>query len=145
MKNCKNCIHSAICDELEEFRDPLWFINTEEEFVCSYYTSENVVPRAKVERLQSILLQFTDIVHKWGAKNNFDTTEISLVPILEKEADSIINKAKQEVAGEIFEILEEIFKKYEQLYKNEICELLFEDIGAEIYSLKEYIKSEIGE
>lgn len=60
--------------------------------------TEDVVPRAEVERLQSILLQFTDIVHKWGAKNNFDTIEISLVPILEKEADSIINKAKQEVA-----------------------------------------------
>lgn len=58
---------------------------------------------ARINKLQSILLQFTDIVHKWGAKHNFDTTEISLVPILEQEANSIIDQAKQEVAKQIFD------------------------------------------
>lgn len=56
----------------------------------------------EVERLRNILLQFTDIVHKWGAKNNIDTSEISLVPILQEEADSIIRKANQAFAREIF-------------------------------------------
>ena len=37
------------------------------------------------ERLRGILLQFTDIVHKWGNKNGYDTSEISLVPILNEE------------------------------------------------------------
>ena len=61
----------------------------------------DVVPRSEVARLQGILLQFTDIVHKWGNKNSIDTTEISLVPILEQEADSIIAEAKQEVVREM--------------------------------------------
>lgn len=38
------------------------------------------------ERLRGILLQFTDIVHKWGNKNEYDTSEISLVPILNEES-----------------------------------------------------------
>lgn len=62
----------------------------------------------EIERLHGILLQFTDIVHKWGAKNNIDTSEISLVPILQEEADSIIKKANQELASEIFEKIEKI-------------------------------------
>lgn len=40
------------------------------------------------ERLRGILLQFTDIVHKWGNKNGYDTSEISLVPIV-YEANTI--------------------------------------------------------
>ena len=38
------------------------------------------------ERLRDILLQFTDIVHKWGNKNGYDTSEIALVPILNEES-----------------------------------------------------------
>lgn len=37
-------------------------------------------------RLRGILLEFTDIVHKWGNKNGYDTSEISLVPILNEES-----------------------------------------------------------
>lgn len=37
------------------------------------------------ERLRGILLEFTDIVHKWGNKYGYDTSEISLVPILNEE------------------------------------------------------------
>lgn len=64
---------------------------------------------------------------------------IENAPIEDVVPRSEVEKAKQKVAREIFDILEEIFKKYEQLYKNEMCELLFEDIGSEIYSLKKYI------
>lgn len=67
---------------------------------------ENEELQSRVKRLQSILLQFTDIVHKWGAKNNIDTTEISLVPILEQEANNIIEQAKQEVAKQMIDEFE---------------------------------------
>ena len=52
---------------------------------------------AEIKRLHGILLQFTDIVHKWGARNGIDTSEISLVPILQKEADGIVGKMEQEI------------------------------------------------
>ena len=39
------------------------------------------------ERLRDILLQFTDIVHKCGNKYGYDTSEISLVPILNEESE----------------------------------------------------------
>lgn len=79
-KQCKDCIHSVICDELEEFRDPLWFINTEEEFVCSYYTAEDVVPRSEVEVWINEVMDL---------KDDYSS--------LYKE----INQSKQEVAREI--------------------------------------------
>lgn len=72
---------------------------------------------SEVERLRNILLQFTDIVHKWGAKNNIDTSEISLVPILQEEADSIIKKANQELAREIFAEIEENLNNLIRYYK----------------------------
>lgn len=71
---------------------------------------------AEVERLHGILLQFTDIVHKWGAKNNIDTSEISLVPILQEEADSIIKKANQELQKEIDLLKSTITHKEEEAY-----------------------------
>ena len=38
-KKCGTCIHNAVCQELEEFRDPLGWISTKGEFICSYYTN----------------------------------------------------------------------------------------------------------
>lgn len=40
IKKCKTCVHSDVCQELEEFRDPLGWISTEGEFVCSYYDAD---------------------------------------------------------------------------------------------------------
>jgi hypothetical protein len=57
---------------------------------------------AEIERLHGILLQFTDIVHKWGARNGIDTSEISLVPILQEEA-VLLAESKSEVAIEIIQ------------------------------------------
>lgn len=50
MADCRSCIHSAVCAELEEFRDPLWFINTEDAFICSYYDKEVTEHVEKVRR-----------------------------------------------------------------------------------------------
>ena len=36
-KKCDTCMHNAVCEKLEEFRDSLGWISTQEEFVCSYY------------------------------------------------------------------------------------------------------------
>lgn len=52
MAQCKDCIHCAVCERLEEFRDPLGWINTEDEFVCSYYREDaDVVPKSDVEKI----------------------------------------------------------------------------------------------
>lgn len=91
---------------------------------------------AKINKLQSILLQFTDIVHKWGAKHNFDTTEISLVPILEQEANSIIDQAKQEVAREIFEEIKQKRQEYWDTGKYTMFECWCK---AEEYVIKKHI------
>ena len=52
------------------------------------------------ERLQGILLEFTDIVHKWGNKHGYDTSEISLVPIL-NEATAIKSQIKSDTVQEM--------------------------------------------
>lgn len=100
---------------------------------------------ARINKLQSILLQFTDIVHKWGAKHNFDTTEISLVPILEQEANSIIDQAKQEVAKQIFEELETRILSYSTPTFNDKHKPIIQ-LDTDIYdSLAELRKKYIGE
>lgn len=42
-KKCNTCIHNAVCQELENFRDSLGWINTKDEFVCSYYDKASEV------------------------------------------------------------------------------------------------------
>lgn len=95
--------------------------------------------RKEIGRLHGILLQFTDIVHKWGAKNNIDTSEISLVPILQEEADSIIKKANQEYASKIFAEIDEILFDYENAIQEEYRNA-FETRFAELK--KKYTKQE---
>ena len=56
------------------------------------------------ERLRGILLQFTDIVHKWGNKNGYDTSEISLVPIL-NEATAIKSQIEADTVRKMQERL----------------------------------------
>ena len=94
------------------------------------WESVSVNRELEIKRLQNILLQFTDIVHQWGAKHNFDTTEISLVPILEQEANSIIDQAKQDVAREIVQTLNDYVKSGDCLVydlsdeeQNELCKI----------------------
>lgn len=95
--------------------------------------------KSEVERLHGILLQFTDIVHKWGAKNNIDTSEISLVPILQEEADSIIKKANQGVAREIIDDFDEELHKFAERYYEQgkieyftLCEVIYQLVIAKI-------------
>lgn len=57
-------------------------------------------------RLLGILLQFTDIVHKWGNKNGYDVSEISLVPILNEES-AIKKQIKADTVKEMQKRLKE--------------------------------------
>lgn len=53
-KNCVNCIHNLVCEKLEEFRDPLHWVNTKGEFCCSYYDDASDVAEeifAEIEKL----------------------------------------------------------------------------------------------
>lgn len=86
--------------EVEKWQDRCreWYSVAELKSNCIMELDEGLAKaNAEIERLRGILLQFTDIVHKWGAKNGIDTSEISLVPILQKEADSIVGKMEQEI------------------------------------------------
>ena len=38
-KKCDTCVHNAVCEKLEEFRDSLGWVSTDDEFVCSYYNA----------------------------------------------------------------------------------------------------------
>ena len=151
MTQCEDCIHYGICT---------FHITGNENEKCPHYTpTADVVPksevesiitlnsqleekvfeeRGKVERLHGILLQFTDIVHKWGTKNNIDTSEISLVPIMNEEADSIIQKANQDVAREIFEEIEDRIATHAFTSKSE-------DYADGMFDAIEWVDSKIAE
>ena len=51
-EKCANCIHDAVCEKLEEVRDPLGWINTEGEFVCSYSDTAFDVALELIEYLE---------------------------------------------------------------------------------------------
>ncbi len=50
MARCEDCIHNVICEKLEDFRDPLCWISTKGEFICSYYKEADVVPKSEAEK-----------------------------------------------------------------------------------------------
>ena len=75
------------------------------------------------ERLRGILLQFTDIVHKWGNKNGYDTSEISLVPIL-NEANAIKTQIEADTVRKMQERLKMYFGTYILGYKIPLSEVL---------------------
>ena len=69
--------------------------------------------QAEIERLHNILLSFTNEVHYWSNKKGYDTTELSLIPIL-NEAKSVREDIKAEAFKEFAERLKEKLadKKY---------------------------------
>ena len=73
---------------------------------------------------------------------------LTLIKQLTEENEKLVQdvtrleQVKQDVAREIFKEIAEIFKKHEQSYTTEICELLIEDLGTGIAELK---KKYIGE
>ena len=56
-KKCAKCIHNAVCEKLEELRDPLGWVDVNGEFYCSYYEKSTDVVReffAEIERIMEI-------------------------------------------------------------------------------------------
>lgn len=66
--------------------------------------------REEIERLQNILLSFTSKVITWGNKKGYDTTELSLITILDE-----IKNAKAEIKAEAYK---EAFEKVKEELKN---------------------------
>ena len=61
----------------------------------------------EVERLISILLKLLDGITTWGIINNVDTTNFSLISILEDEKNNIVKQIKAEAIKEFAERLED--------------------------------------
>lgn len=68
--------------------------------------------KEKIERLQSISLRFLEEMRKWGNKNNIDTTNFSMIPILESENESLVKQIKAEAYKEFAERLHEELRMY---------------------------------
>ena len=84
--------------------------------------------KAENERLRGILLQFTDIVHKWGNKNGYDTTEISLVSITYEA-----NKIKSQIeADTVRKMQEEVKARCRELFSGfDVC-MIVDQIAKEM-------------
>ena len=83
------------------------------------------------ERLRGILLQFTDIVHKWGNKNGYDTSEISLVPILNEKSE-IKKQIRSDTVRKMQETFKEEVRKYDVAICTEDAEWLIDQIAKEM-------------
>lgn len=59
----------------------------------------------EVERLISILLKLLDGITTWGIINNVDTTDFSLIPIIEEQKNNIVKKIRRDVIDELSEKL----------------------------------------
>ncbi|MBQ4153877.1 MAG: hypothetical protein IJE01_01590 [Clostridia bacterium] len=66
------------------------------------YIAENESLKAEVERLQNILLSFTSKVTAWSNKKGYDTTELSLIAILD-ESKNVTANIKTEAYKECIE------------------------------------------
>jgi hypothetical protein len=152
MAQCKDCIHYAICEKLEEFRDPLGWVNTKDEFVCSYYHEDaDVVPKSEVDRL----------VDKWIGEEKLtqDEKTLRLIEVLQDEAkryeryyfnheyDKLIAETKQEVAREIIREADTALHDMAHEYINAghpeyfaVCEMVYHKVIRRIE--KKYAESE---
>ena len=63
--------------------------------------------KEEIERLQSILLKFVREINIFENKHNIDTSDFSLIPILENEKNSIVKQIKSEARKEFAERLKD--------------------------------------
>ena len=63
--------------------------------------------KEEIERLQSILLKFVREINNFENKHNIDTSDFSLIPILENEKNNIVKQMKSEAIKEFAERLKE--------------------------------------
>ena len=103
---CKDCIHFKVCN------DYVYLIGREDKVACpDYKSTEDVVPRSEFEEMQ----KFKDMAYAELKSYN-------------EELKAKLDQAKQEVAREIIQILEDFYRsdsgtivsddKYEELVHN---------------------------
>ena len=63
--------------------------------------------KEEIERLQSILLKFAREISIFENKHNIDTSDFSLIPILENKKNSIVKQIKAKAIKEFVERLKE--------------------------------------
>ena len=99
--------------------------------------------KEEIERLQSILLSFTSEVETWSNKKGYDTTELSLIAILD-EATNIKAEIKAEARKEFAAKLYNCFKEYETYDKHYTFEILdkIESVEAFFDNLLKELESE---
>lgn len=69
------------------------------------YYDELQLAKAEIERLQSILLKFVREINNFENKHNIDTSDFSLIPILEEEKNNLVKQIKAEAIKEFAERL----------------------------------------
>ena len=77
-KKCETCRHCGVCQELEDFRDPLVWVNTRGEAVCSYYDKDNAsdVAREIFEEIERMCIDtFGNFNHRVFAELKKKYTE----------------------------------------------------------------------
>ena len=94
----ENCV-DALCKK----EDMMKFIAEERQ----QYYDELQIAKAEIERLQSILLKFVREINNFENKHNIDTSDFSLIPILEEEKNNLVKQIKAEAIKEFEERLNE--------------------------------------
>lgn len=91
--------------------------------------------RAEIERLHNILLSFTNEVHTWSNKNGYDTTGLSLIPIL-NEAESVRETIKAEAVKEFAERLKTYYRNLDRT-SGALIEYHIDQIAKEMLEVNE--------
>ena len=60
--------------------------------------------KAEIQRLQSILLKFVREINNFENKHNIDTSDFSLIPILEEEKNNLVKQIKAEAIKEFADL-----------------------------------------
>ena len=90
---CRNCFHSYVCEQFNENKDDN---NKKCHFLNDHYVPiADVVPKSEVDRLTNIL----------------DSYALQYGTVMDKHI--VIEKARQEVAREIFEEIEKLSNVYQ--------------------------------
>lgn len=93
----------------------------------------------EVERLISILLKLLDGITTWGIINHIDTTNFSLIPILEDEKNNIVRQIRYNAVDEFSDKLTKIYindKRYDRPMAHTLIGKLFDNIDSVAAEMK---------
>ena len=130
MPRCEECLHYDLCQALEDNNN----MKKVPPIYCGFYkNTADVVPKIEVEKLHEVIFKKEDLMQKIARERNQYSDEVDrLTKIINsytlqygtvKDQQAVIDKAKAEVATEIFEEIEKIcvgmqdFTDYAELKK----------------------------